>query len=293
MRIVIGIATSGRAVALGETLACLGGQTRPPDEIVVSAVAAADIPDLHGLPGLAATRVILGPPGLPRQRNRILEHAAEVDADLVVFFDDDFIPHDHYLRAVESAFEASPDLVLTTGDIIADGIGGPGLDVHRARHLIANARLRDGMSDVFSGYGCNMAVRMQPVRAATLRFDERLPLYGWQEDVDFSRRLAPAGRLARLHGSAGVHLGVKRGRVSGRRFGYSQVANPIYLWRKGGGYPLGRALNHVARNVAMNVARSPRPEAWIDRRGRLAGNLLAFRDLVAGRLAPERVLDLL
>ena len=31
----------------------------------------------------------------------------------------------------------------------------------------------------------------------------------------------------------GVHLGNKRGRVSGLRFGYSQIANPIYLLQKG------------------------------------------------------------
>ena len=45
----------------------------------------------------------------------------------------------------------------------------------------------------FSGYGCNMAVRLAPMREHGLRFDERLPLYGWQEDVDLSRRLAAFG----------------------------------------------------------------------------------------------------
>ena len=44
---------------------------------------------------------------------------------------------------------------------------------------------------------------------------------------------------------------------------------------------------------AWGVARaSLRPEPWIDRRGRLAGNLRALRDLVTGRLAPGRILEL-
>jgi hypothetical protein len=42
----------------------------------------------------------------------------------------------------------------------------------------------------------------------------------------------------------------------------------------------------------MNVARAARPEAYVDRRGRLVGNVLALRDLVTGRMAPERILEL-
>jgi hypothetical protein len=42
----------------------------------------------------------------------------------------------------------------------------------------------------------------------------------------------------------------------------------------------------------MNIVHSPRPEPYVDRRGRLRGNLLALADLVRKRIAPERVLDL-
>ena len=81
-------------------------------------------------------------------------------------------------------------------------------------------------------------------------------------------------------------------RGSGVRLGYSQVANPLYLSRQRRGYPLARALNHIARNMAMNVARWWWPEPYIDRRGRLSGNIVAMRDLLNGRLSPERILDL-
>ena len=66
-----------------------------------------------------------------------------------------------------------------------------------------------------------------------LRFDERLVLYGWQEDIDFTSQLRQRGRVVCVSNIRGVHLGLKAGRVSGERFGYSQVVNPVYLIRKG------------------------------------------------------------
>ena len=131
-----------------------------------------------------------------------------------------------------------------------------------------------------------MATRLAPMRAHDIRFDERLPLYGWQEDVDFSRRLAAHGTVVRLDAATGVHLGTKSGRTAGIRLGYSQVANPIYLTRKRCGYPVKRALEHIAKNMASNVVRSPWPEPFVDRVGRLRGNLLALRDLATGRARP-------
>jgi GT2 family glycosyltransferase len=143
----------------------------------------------------------------------------------------------------------------------------------------------------FNGYGCNMALRLAPLRAHALRFDEQLPLYAWYEDLDLTRRLGAHGSILRLTGARGVHLGTKAGRVAGTRLGYSQVANAIYLARKGS-YPWNRALRSAARNMAMNLVRSLAPEPWVDRRGRLRGNLLALADLMRGRMHPMRVMEL-
>jgi GT2 family glycosyltransferase len=136
-----------------------------------------------------------------------------------------------------------------------------------------------------------MAVRLAPVRALSLRFDENLPLYGWFEDVDFCRRLACLGRIIKNERMSGVHLGHKGGRSKGFPVGYSQIANPIYLWRKGT-CRLDIALQQMARNIAANFGKVFRPEPWIDRAGRARGNLLALLDLVRGRLHPRRILDL-
>jgi len=199
------------------------------------------------------------------------------------------------LAAVEQVFASHADVVMTTGTLIADGIAGPGLAPTEALQLLDECPTIDhpggGLDDVANGYGCNMAVRLAIVRERQCWFDEKLPLYGWQEDVDFSLQLAAAGRIVKTPLARGVHLGIKQGRQSGVRLGYSQIANPIYLSRKGS-YPWSRGLQTMARNAAANCLRSIMPEPYIDRRGRLAGNLKALKDLIGGRLDPERILEL-
>jgi hypothetical protein len=46
------------------------------------------------------------------------------------------------------------------------------------------------------------------------------------------------------------------------------------------------------RNIAANVVRSVSPEPWIDRRGRLKGNILAAIDVLIGRSSPNRIVRL-
>ncbi len=288
LNIVIGIPTIGRAAILRETLRTLSAQSRRPDRVIVCGTKPADV---AGATDFDGTEVILSSPGLPAQRNALV--AAAPDADVMMFFDDDFLPDPHYLAAIEQHMMADPAIVVATGMVLKDGIGGPGLAVAEAEAVLRTARPGlPGVTPTFSGYGCNMAVRLPTMRQHGLLFDERLPLYGWQEDVDLSRRLAAFGKVVKIDSAFGVHLGVKLGRNSGVRLGYSQIANPLYLARKKAGYPLARALEHMGRNLAMNIVHSPRPEPYVDRRGRLRGNLLALADLVRKRIAPERVLDL-
>jgi GT2 family glycosyltransferase len=295
LRIAVGIPTVGRADILGETLREIGRQTRMPDRVIVCATKGADVAGAAA--AFAGVLLLRAAPGLPRQRNAIIEAAA--DADVLVFFDDDFLAEPHYLEIIERCMTQQAGIVVATGRVLADGIGGAGITPDAGRAILAAQSCssattdeRIGVRPTFSGYGCNMAVRLAPMRAHALRFDERLPLYGWQEDVDLSRRLAPYGDVVLVEAATGVHLGVKVGRNSGVRLGYSQVANPLYLAAKQAGYPIGRALAHIARNMAMNLARAMWPEPYVDRRGRLFGNLLALRDLMVGRMVPERVLDL-
>ena len=277
-------ATRGRPHVLKRAIELLNGQTLRPASIVIACTCEADI---AGVSCSDSMIVLTSPPGLARQRNAALR-VIPPGTDIVVFFDDDFVADSRWLEVVARAFRDHPDIGCVTGNVIADGIKGPGLTVENALQLLGSCPggNLDWIEDGFSPYGCNMAFRRSAI--VDLAFDERLVLYGWQEDRDFGGMLARRGeRLVRLGAAVGVHLGVKAGRGAGKKLGYSQVINPIYLMSKGTMRPLVAA-NHIVCNVGSNLVRAVVPEPYIDRRGRLVGNLLGFRDLVAGRVRPER-----
>jgi GT2 family glycosyltransferase len=294
--IAVGIATAGRREILSRTIEAVAGQSRPPDTLFVCPVASEDFDSLWTERLPYCSLVHARQRGLTSQRNSILSAAA--DADIIVFFDDDFFPGPGYLAEVEAIFTQNDDVVALTGRPIQDGANGPGLTIEQALGIIASDRtsshdasVAPKISPTYGAYGCNMSFRMEPIVRLNARFDEKLPLYGWQEDIDFSRQLSSSGRIVEANSLRGVHLGAKGGRTSGFRFGYSQIANPIYLVRKGT-MSVSFALWLMWRNVGANLSGSFRPEPWIDRRGRLLGNLRAFLDLALWRISPQRILDL-
>lgn len=289
MKIVVGIATAGRRDVLSATLAHLTGQSRLPDAVIVCPAEPADFDEAAAARLPLSVRRVEGRRGSCGQRNAILD-AAE-DADLVVFLDDDYMLARDFLAEAERLFDGRPEIVAATGAVLADGIHGPGISPDEARGILAADKGEpEAVWPVYNAYGCNMLVRMAAVRATAARFDENLPLYGWQEDVDFCRQLAGQGEIVHSTALRGVHLGSKRGRTSGLRFGYSQIANPIYLWRKGNMTP-HKALRLMAGNVAANLIGSLREQPYVDRRGRLKGNGIALIDLMRARLNPQRILS--
>lgn len=296
LSVVIGIATAARREQTGLTLRQIAAQRVLPERIYVCPASPEDFDDgaTHGL-ACPVERVTARARGLCAQRNAILERVA---ADVIVFFDDDFYPAADYLEHVQALFTAEPRVIIATNRPALDGATGPGVpheEAVRALAALTDAPAMEGraprLSRTYGGYGCNMAIRMAPVRTHGVRFDEDLPLYGWLEDIDFSRRLAPYGRIVNCPALRGVHLGTKRGRTSGVQLGYSQIANPLHMLKKRS-MDVPYALKHMGRNLAKNVVRAPRPEPWVDRRGRLKGNALALLDLARGRLHPRRVLEL-
>jgi glycosyltransferase involved in cell wall biosynthesis len=291
MKLVVIVPTVGRKDTVTRTLRHLERQTRPPNEVIVSA------PDRSHVEPFAATRYpvsyVFGKKGLCAQRNHALDRALG-RFDIVTFFDDDFLPAATYLERLLDAFAANPDWAVIHGNVVVDGVRGPGLSFEAGLSAleIAEAQPAAGppvVADHAGAYGCNMSMRAEQIGA--LRFDERLVLYGWQEDIDFTNQLGRYGRIVSLSSLIGVHLGVKGGRLSGMRQGYSQIVNPVYLLRKGT-MPTRFALDLMARNVTANIAKSLWPEPYVDRRGRLKGNLLAAYHLMRGRIEPEHVLKL-
>jgi GT2 family glycosyltransferase len=289
-RIAVVVATVSRAHTLRRMLDRLSAQTRPADRILVVGVGPGDVAGVEGARTPAEIRFAAR--GLCSQRNHALDALAG-QADLVIFFDDDYLAADDYIENAERLFRDQADVVGATGRMIADGVNGPGLAFDDAAALLAADRpageQATAIRPIRALYGCNMVYRTAAI--GDLRFDEALPLYGWQEDIDFSFQMSRRGRLVKSGALAGVHLGEKAGRGPGKRLGYSQIANPMYLLGKRT-IPPDLARRIMRGNVAANLLRSVKPEPWVDRRGRLAGNLAAVTDLVLGRLHPRRVLDL-
>jgi GT2 family glycosyltransferase len=237
--------------------------------------------------------IVNSAPGLTVQRNAGLD-AVGNDTDIVVFFDDDFLPSRYWLENLRLLFASRADIVGVTGAVLADGIKAAGLTWDEAARLVEDAdqspkRTMGFIKNDYSPYGCNMAFRRSAI--GNLRFDERLVLYGWQEDTDFGARIAKRGQCVFSDALWGVHLGSKNGRSPGRQFGYSQMVNPRYLVAKGT-MRLGNALELAGRNLVANAIRAAYPEPHIDRFGRLRGNLTGLWDIATGRWRPERAASL-
>lgn len=289
----VGIPTMGRKEILSAALPRIACQTRQPDEVVICVTSETDFEwaSIAAMP--FPVRVLISEPGSCRQRNHIIDNST---SDVIVFLDDDFLMEPSYLAHTEELFLDNPDIVIATGRVLADGILGPGISVSDGERLLETGKDIDmsqltGFRPIYNAYGCNMAVRMAAVRQGNIRFDENLPLYGWLEDVDFSRLAAAFGQIVSADGLQGVHLGIKVARSPGVRLGYSQVANPIYLMRK---HTMSsrHAVSQMGRNILANFVRMWRPEPWVDRRGRLKGNMRAIVDLSLGRLTPSNVTKL-
>jgi GT2 family glycosyltransferase len=278
------IASAGRASLLAENLPYLANSLPEGVPIVLC------VPSLQDAPPVLPRQVtvILGPRGLTAQRNCAM-NALPPDTGLVIFFDDDCLPGEGYVDRAREIFRDRPDVVGLTGTLLRDGVITGEVPYEEAVDLLAHATASEGAGPVDVLYGCNFAVRFAAARLEY--FDERLPLYGWLEDEDFSRRLGRRGLLLRASDCLCVHQGFRTGgRSSHRRLGYSQIINPVYLHRKGS-VTLLRSIYLATRPVAANVLGL----LGHRRQARLAlvrGNLLAVADLARLRLRPERAAEL-
>ena len=291
LRTAVIIATKGRPHEVSSLLETLALQTVSPDMIIISACDPSDIEQASV--ARKDVEVLFGTPGLPAQRNRAL-FSIRGKCDIVIFFDDDFIPSRYWIENLTILLTTRPDVVCVTGKVLIDGVTIGGLERSEGVSLVREADASkplaiDGykVQNDQSPYGCNMAFRAQSIE--NLTFDERLVLYGWLEDSDFAFRVGKQ----RIWTDAlwGVHLGSTRARASGLSFGYSQVVNPWYLLKKGSMTHFG-IFRTISRALARNAVGSVFENSHIDRRGRLKGNMIAFKDIVFGRWAPERAAEL-
>jgi glycosyltransferase involved in cell wall biosynthesis len=294
MKLGLVIATYRRADILEKVLRHLLAQPRVPDEIVISAVDATDIPNIAN--GACNIQKVFGPAGSCSQRNRGISHLLGL-VDVIAFIDDDFIVGDDYFLNMERMFAQDRAVLGFNGAIIADGADSAGFTFEEGLRFVEDYSKHKQKPVVIrevrgpDARGCNGNIAFRAAEIGALRFDEHLPLYGWQEDLDFCGALCRAGRTITSNLVWGVHLGTKRGKGSELRLGYSQMVNPIYIVRKGN-MSLGYAFRLAANNFLANLFKSIHPESYIDRRGRLRGNLIGIFHLVTGRLTPEYILKM-
>ena len=291
---VVIIATKGRPQLVSNLLDVLAMQTALPDRIIISATDGSDILDCNVERG--RVEVLFGAPGLVAQRNRALS-SVRGKCDIIIFFDDDFVPSRFWIERVQKLLTTQRDIVCVTGEVLRDGVTSGGLEWSVGKSVVDKADLSKkslAMNDYkikedVLPYGCNMAYRANVIEQ--LRFDERLIIYGWLEDRDFAFRIGTWGRIIWTNAIWGVHLGSTRERTDGVRFGYSQVVNPWYLLLKGSVKP-GHACRNILRALFANAVGHCLLEGRVDRLGRLRGNLIGVRDIVTNRWAPEKIAEL-
>lgn len=301
------IATKGRSECLPPLLNWLGKQTLAPQTVVVVGTQESDVATARGVslgPATDLRILISARPGLCIQRNVGLDAlrglgklGADADPDsIVAFFDDDFRPAPDWLAECARLMTNSGSVAAVSGRVLADGVHGTPLDETDVDAYFSGAKSPephwasgDEARELGSMYGCNMAFRS--IVFSSSRFDENLPLYGWQEDQDMTGQARKWGRTMYHPKCRGVHLGSKSARVSGVRFGYSQIANPLYLVNKGT-MSRRKTTQFVAKHLVANTVRSVTSRQVVDYPGRLKGNLLAIVDVVRGCCHPTRILDL-
>ncbi len=279
------IPSTRRPDVVGATVQQLLAQTTPADLIVVCVAHEADVP--AGLADLHHVDVVLSERGSAVQRNTALAHVHS-EANLVTYLDDDIVLAADYFERMRTFMAREPDVILMTGLVTADGIKDGEIPRDVAENLLQTVSGSEFVRDVRSAYGCNMTARGWVARQEP--FDERMRLYGWQEDTDFSVRCGRHGRVVHYHGCVAVHMATGSGRVGGREFGFAQIVNPFYMWRKG--TKTGRELAHDWRiYLGANVLKF-RDRSRPDREGRLVGNLLGLREVVLHGGRPEAVASL-
>ncbi|PJI94118.1 GT2 family glycosyltransferase [Luteimicrobium subarcticum] len=280
---IVLIASTRRPEVLGRTVDSLRAQTIRPDLVVLGVAADGDVPNAFRADPWV--RVVVGERGSSVQRNTAFR-SLEVLPDLVTFMDDDAVLARDYIEKARAYMTGHPDVALMTGLVVVDG-ANEDREISRdeAAGALAAHRPTEFERDVRAAYGANMTARGAVVAGEP--FDERLRLYAWQEDYDFSVRAGRLGRVVHYHGCVAVHLAVGSGRVDGRTLGFAQIVNPFYLWRKG--TKSARQLVHdwavyLGANV-IHLRDRHRP----DREGRLHGNLLGLREVVLHGGRPEAV----
>jgi GT2 family glycosyltransferase len=283
------VCSANRPEILADTIdSILRTQVLPPKEIIVSVFNEQHVAE-RTKRHPAVRVVISGEQGTCVQRNVA---AKLVQTQYTLFLDDDVELAPDFIQSMERLLAEAKDAIAATGVLVVDGAhGDAGLDRTSAKHHTLNYVRTQANYDHREGQ--NLFVRSEVFD--NVLFDENLPLYGWLEDLDFATNCLRYGRIIMNTETCFAHLATPTGRTSGLRYGYSQVVNPFYLWRKNGTPGLANVVfRHWAIYLANNLRRTViriRSDRN-DRSGRLRGNIIALNHLLKGKVDPSYILKL-
>jgi glycosyltransferase involved in cell wall biosynthesis/peptidoglycan/xylan/chitin deacetylase (PgdA/CDA1 family) len=279
-RIAVVIPTMGRVAELERCLLGLRDGRRPPDEVVVvdqsdgGSIEAA-VRDLDS--GWTSLQRIATPPrGVSIARNLGWRSTT---GSIVAFTDDDCVPDQGWLAAVELALGDDATLDATTGRVLGLGLDAPGMHAVSSRTDQRDRTYAGRTLPWRVGTGGNLAVRREALERVQ-GFDPRLgPGSPGEaaEDLDLVYRLLAAGSRIRYEPKALVYherQSTIRRRLSRTRYGHGLGAFAGVTVRRGDPYG------------AVLLA------AWVAERSRLlAGAMLRpWRPRAADRALDERLL---
>jgi GT2 family glycosyltransferase len=183
------LCSANRPDILNETVQGLFQQSVVSIKILISAPDKASVPSNLKLDPRVEV-ITDAPRGLCCQRNAGI---AKVSTPCILFVDDDVELRSNYIAAMEALFDGDSTVILSTGQVIADGVTSDGgINREQARQLLSQFTSKP-LKSHDEAYGCNMFVRTEIAKQRL--FDDVLPLYGWLEDYDFSIRCRQLGRI--------------------------------------------------------------------------------------------------
>lgn len=202
-RVLVIIASKGRPADVARLLPYLK-RLRGNVDCLLSVTSPADLPDVD----LSDVTVIQGPAGSSVQRNAGIDWAG-TRYSFLVFFDDDFAPELTWIETMVALLYQNPNLASATGKVLHDGMVTPGVTWDDVPMLIDNSPITGESQPTYTcvenPFGGHMIVRTEALQGC--RFDERLPLYGWLEDLDMGGQLRRKGwDIGCCPQARGVHI---------------------------------------------------------------------------------------
>ena len=124
--------------------------------------------------------------GIPFARNRAISESCSLNADIVVFIDDDEWPEVDWLIHLYGYYKHSPKDIIVSGHVISDLPD----DTPDEIRLLFNKRFRESGTQLTSCATNNVLIPMDIIRNSGVRFDDENPLAGGTDTMFFCQLVA-------------------------------------------------------------------------------------------------------